>query len=85
MQEFSWGWGHWSDWHQSYSYISLQGACSILGVERSDQAHRALGDCQAALAVLRALVARHGHIDLLICEASQEKLRYARRFLLTFP
>jgi DNA polymerase III epsilon subunit-like protein len=64
MQEFSWGWGRWSDWHQSYRYISLKGACSILGIERSDQAHRALGDCQAALATLRALVAKNGSIDL---------------------
>jgi hypothetical protein len=47
-----------------YVYISLAGACSLLGVERFDQAHRALGDCQAALAILRALVARHGQISL---------------------
>ncbi len=64
MQEVSWAWGRWSEWHQSYSYISLKGACSLLGVERSDQAHRALGDCQAARAVLYALVTKDGHIDL---------------------
>lgn len=63
MQEFSYGWGRWSGWHQSYSSVSLEGAHHMLGIERADQAHRALGDCRAVLAVLRELAGRSINLE----------------------
>jgi DNA polymerase III epsilon subunit-like protein len=61
MEEVTWGWGGWSEYHQSYSYVSLDGACWVAHVKR-EQAHRAAADCRATLAVTRELVSRHGHL-----------------------
>jgi DNA polymerase III epsilon subunit-like protein len=61
MEEVTWGWGRWSEYHQSYTYVSLDGACWVANIKR-EQAHRAEADCRAMLAVVRELVSRHGHL-----------------------
>lgn len=49
--------GDWSDYHDSYTWKQLGFACEDLGVESSGY-HRALGDVNNTLGVMRALAAR---------------------------
>ena len=47
-------WGEWNDWHQNYRWQKLTAACQQQGVTIAN-AHRAIGDCQMTLALIRKL------------------------------
>ena len=49
--------GDWHDYHQSYTWKSLDYALEDLGVEREGDAHRARSDTLGALGVLKAMAA----------------------------
>jgi DNA polymerase-3 subunit epsilon len=49
--------GDWNDYHGNYRWHSLTKAAQALGVEITN-AHRALGDAQTTLAVIKALAAK---------------------------
>lgn len=51
--------GEWSNGKNDYRYQSLQWACTELEIEENEH-HRAVGDAQNALRVLRAIAARAG-------------------------
>lgn len=51
--------GEWSNGKNDYRYQPLEWACTELGIEEGGY-HRALGDAQNALRVLRAIAARAG-------------------------
>lgn len=78
MEEVTWGWGRWSTYHQSYTYVSLDGACGVAHVKR-EQAHRAEADCRATLAVLHELAAWHGHLVNVEPPRVKERVKRPRR------
>lgn len=53
MTYFSQFYGDWSDWHGSFTWKSLSTACRYFGLPVPN--HRALGDCLATLAVVKAM------------------------------
>lgn len=79
MEEVSWGWGSWNENHQRYRYVSLDGACQVAQVKQ-EQAHRALADCRATLAVVRELATWDGHIERLEPPQVTEKRLRKRRW-----
>lgn len=56
MKAFAAYWGTWSEYHQSYRWQSLATAAAWAGHPLAD-AHDALADCRATLAVLQAMAA----------------------------
>lgn len=55
MTYFSQFYGDWSDWHGNFTWKSLSTACSYFGLPAPH--HRALEDCIATLAVVKAMAA----------------------------
>jgi DNA polymerase III epsilon subunit-like protein len=56
--------GIWSSYHGGWSYWTLDGISSLLGVERQGDRHRALSDALVALDVVRALAHQDGTLVL---------------------
>lgn len=57
MEAYAEYYGDWSSYHESYKWQQLASACQDLGVE-SNGYHRALGDVNNTLGVMKALAAR---------------------------
>jgi len=57
MEAYAEYYGDWSEYHESYKWQQLASACQDLGVEASGY-HRALGDVNNTLGVMRALANR---------------------------
>lgn len=54
MELYAAFYGAWSDYHRSFTWQRLGAACKRLGIDPG-QEHRAVDDCWAALAVLKAM------------------------------
>lgn len=62
MKGFAKYWGKWSAKYEEYKWHSLDRACAIMDIERSER-HRALADTQDALKLLRAIAEREPVIE----------------------
>lgn len=57
MKQFAKIYGDWSDYHKSYKWKPLSLATAFYGIENID-AHSALSDCLATLAICKAMAAK---------------------------
>lgn len=57
MRRYAAYWGDWSDYHKSYRWQRLTAACAQQGV-KIERAHRAIGDCQLTLALIKAVAVK---------------------------
>lgn len=54
METYAQFWGDWNSQHRSFKWQSLANACRQQNI-LAEQAHRAVADCRAALALIRAM------------------------------
>lgn len=54
MNRYAAHWGDWNNYHRSYRWQKLTAACAQQGVN-IERAHRAIGDCQLTLALIKAV------------------------------
>lgn len=58
MEAYAAYYGDWSEYHESFKWVSLIDAADNCGYEPQGAAHRALTDCLMTLAVMRAMAKR---------------------------
>lgn len=63
MEQYAVYYGAWHSYYRSYTWQTLQVACTCLGVEVTGEYHRATADALASLGVLRVLASYYAQSD----------------------